>query len=410
MEEVFEELNQPSVSVLKRVLRNRGIPFDEGKVDKFVRAQSTRQVQAANPIPRGYVTSEKLHDVWFADLIDLTAAPSTGGHRYILCAQDVFSRKIWSRALKTKKAQEVAPAFAAILSEAGVRPNEIVVDKGREFQAAFKELADREGIELKTKTSMRQIATIDSAIGKFKSALARDLRKAKTNDWASRLEKVTKGQNGIPKEYLDDKAPKDVEGDVELQEELEDKNAEFQAENRRLVLERKLALEAAGAFRVMLERPTNFARGFKPRWSDKVYEVKTVPFHEVEAESGEKFLTKFTLPVPLESEATRPSGIEAARPAQAQARRVRVLDTLADEVKARIGRRTVALREVTEFLKTRNFRTAALEARLNMARPTIAFLQTFPSLFEIVPAPLGGVTKVRARRPDRRLRQKTTLQ
>ena len=65
----------------------------------------------------------------------------------------------------------------------------------------------------RVRTSLRSLATLDNAIGLLKKALARDLRKTQTDDWASRLQKVVKGQNNIPKDYLDGEEPEDVHGE-----------------------------------------------------------------------------------------------------------------------------------------------------------------------------------------------------
>ena len=46
VEAVFEELNFPSAPRLKRVLAARGIPFNANEVDRLVRGETTRQVQA----------------------------------------------------------------------------------------------------------------------------------------------------------------------------------------------------------------------------------------------------------------------------------------------------------------------------------------------------------------------------
>ena len=47
VEEVFEELNFPSVSKLRRVLDSRGIAYDKKEVDRLVKREATRQVQAS---------------------------------------------------------------------------------------------------------------------------------------------------------------------------------------------------------------------------------------------------------------------------------------------------------------------------------------------------------------------------
>ena len=125
IQEVFEELNFPSAPRLKRVLTARGTAFDVKDVDRLVKGESTRQVQAPVPLLTGKIAARAVNDVWFADLIDLTAAPSVGmkvaleptdeGEKYILVVQDVFSRRIFARPLKNKRPPTVLAAFRDIL-------------------------------------------------------------------------------------------------------------------------------------------------------------------------------------------------------------------------------------------------------------------------------------------------------
>ena len=76
VEAVFEELNFPSAPRLKRVLAERGIPFNASEVDRLVRKETTRQVQAPHYKFNGKIAASRLHSRWFADLIDFSAAPS----------------------------------------------------------------------------------------------------------------------------------------------------------------------------------------------------------------------------------------------------------------------------------------------------------------------------------------------
>ena len=76
VEAVFEELNFPSAPRLKRVLAARGIPFNANEVDRLVRGETTRQVQAPTYKFEGKIASSDLNSRWFADLIDFTAASS----------------------------------------------------------------------------------------------------------------------------------------------------------------------------------------------------------------------------------------------------------------------------------------------------------------------------------------------
>ena len=61
MEAVFEELNYPSAARLKRVLKDRGIPFDPKEVDILVKGESTRQVQAPAPLLTGKIAAKELN-------------------------------------------------------------------------------------------------------------------------------------------------------------------------------------------------------------------------------------------------------------------------------------------------------------------------------------------------------------
>ena len=81
----------------------------------------------------------------------------------------------------------------------------------------------------KRKEDINAIATIDTAIGNLKKALVRITRKAATNDWASKLQQVTRGQNNSPMEdYLEGQAPASVSTNEDLINLLEEKNANIQ--------------------------------------------------------------------------------------------------------------------------------------------------------------------------------------
>ena len=88
----------------------------------------------------------------------------------------------------------------------------------------FKELLETKGIvpRQKDKDDVTALATLDTAIGNLKTALARVARKAGTNDWAALLQKVTKGQTDLPNngECLNSAAPNEVVDNDELKAKL----------------------------------------------------------------------------------------------------------------------------------------------------------------------------------------------
>ena len=146
---------------------------------------------------------------------------------------------------------------------------------------------------------------------------------------------------------------------------------------------RAQALQDAGQFRIMLSTGGRFTRGFKPRWSDRVYRVARVDGAFVYDEDGNEYPTKFTQPVVGNAEALEPRRFEGGGSAQDEARKKRVLGELAEIVKNWIGFRTVALGTLGVFLSTHGFRAKALEARLNMRTPVMSFLRAFPDTFAV---------------------------
>lgn len=63
-------------------------------------------------------------------MLVLTSTPSNGGHKYILAAQDIWSRSLYTVALAVNKASSVAIAFRTLLGEAGVTPKQLNTDRG----------------------------------------------------------------------------------------------------------------------------------------------------------------------------------------------------------------------------------------------------------------------------------------
>ena len=147
-EEVFEELNFPSLLKLKKVLDSRGIAYEKKEIEKLVRREAVRQVQAPAYKFDGKIAARGINDRWFCDLIDFTAAPSDRGKRtglgetkegevYILVVQDVFSRFLWTEALTSKRFENVAKAFEDIMTRAGAKPRSCTSDLGPQFQGPF---------------------------------------------------------------------------------------------------------------------------------------------------------------------------------------------------------------------------------------------------------------------------------
>ena len=164
-----------------------------------------------------------MNERWQADLANMTSKPGGGGEDHILFVMDIFTRRVWARALKGSTAITTANAFESILEEASAKPVELNTDGGGEFSSSFSKMLERQGINHRVKPtpdSRNDIATLDSAMGTIKQALEKEKTVQRENDFTKVLDKVIKGYNASPHSHLDNEAPKDVEGNIGLRFEL----------------------------------------------------------------------------------------------------------------------------------------------------------------------------------------------
>ena len=417
-EEVFEELNFPSAQKLKRVLDSRGIAYDKKDIENLVRREAVRQVQAPKYKFDGKISALDVNHRWFCDLIDFTAAPSDRGKRgktkegevYILVVQDVFSRFLWTEALTSKRPEAVVNAFKDILSRSGGQAQSVTCDLGPEFTGPFQQFIEGQGIKFsqKRKEDINAIATIDTAIGQLKKALARDIRKVGTDDWASRLQKVTQGQNNNPiDEYLEGMPPSNVRNNPDLIYLLKQKNLGYSEHNQKRIEKRAKTIEDAGQFRIMEDTGGKFTRGFKPRFGE-VRQVQQISGAIVEDTKNKDHLTKFVLPVKDTTNDAGPRRIEQRGSALTDATRRSRLQPFANELIRFIRVKNVA--SVTAATASKHLRETmpGFAAAMRNLPSFGAFIRLFDSSLKLVTfSDSGGVSRVRlANEQRRRLRGK----
>ena len=402
IQNIYKELNFPSSDKLKSVLKSRGIPFNSKEIDRLTREDLNRAVQGPTYKFNGKIASSGLDERWFIDLIDFTSAPSDGGKKipileststgkkYILVAQDVFSRKIWAEALPDKRPTTVAEGFRYILSKSKRKPKTILSDSGAEFQNEFEQLIKGTlGIEMQHKDGTNDIATLDNAIGQLKKALARVMRQSLNDDWSDVLQKVVKGQNHIPnKEYLEGQSPDSVEGNPELIQHLREKNSEFTQINKNNASKRRGKLENAGGFLAPVVDKTGgpTQRGWKPNFDDKVHTITELNNKTVADERGNSYDTRFVNPTKVTTAtANPPSLIERPGSVLIRNKQREALRMYADQLseKLRVAGTMNMTAVHTHISDKQAFQDAAAKVRLNKASLYKIFVNLFPELFTL---------------------------
>ena len=184
LQALAKEIGYPSATKLWKAVQRYDLPINRKEVDAFVSKQSVRQVFKQRPRFDGKIVAVEINDRWAADLIDYTAKPSVGSDdrpsdapfQYILIVQDIFSRKLFVHALRSKTPEIVEQAFQSIVRRAGL-PDRLDTDDGPEFKGPFQQYLDEEHIYhvIADQRSKNARATLDAAIRVFRTQLALSL-------------------------------------------------------------------------------------------------------------------------------------------------------------------------------------------------------------------------------------------
>jgi len=401
---LFEELNRPSAARLKTALRARGIAYDPKVVDAVVSRSTEKQLQAPAYRYTGKITATAPNSRWSIDTINLTSRPSKG-YRYIVVAQDIFTRRLFAKASESVSPEAVARIFEGFVAEHGV-PKELNSDSGAEYTSrAFTDVLERLGIHHRVKSPQDKnaIATVDAAIGRLKKALL-----IGPGDWSERVQTVVRGMNKSPHSHLMESAPDDVEENDELVFELKKRAAQDMAQNSAAISRRKDALEKTGAFRTELPPKGAFRRGHHASFGGEVHQVASVDGAAVTDAQGREFATKFVRPVPAGSASVETAAAAGAGSALIESKQRRLMRPYVERLVQRIGRGgTTTLTNASRVLGgLAGFAAATREANIKQKHVTARTLRLFPELFAVRTSDEGGAATVRVvdSAPRRRIR------
>ena len=150
-----------------------------------------------------------------ADLIDYKRHQwNNRPYRYILVVIDCFSRYAWTRALKTKTAEESSIALDSILSDMPFKPRFFASDQGNEFSVANdflkRILVDKFKLKVYTLKGRTKSSIVERWNRTFKTRLERYFTSTNSTNWVKVLQAFTNNINNTVNRSIG-YAPADVD-------------------------------------------------------------------------------------------------------------------------------------------------------------------------------------------------------
>ena len=120
--------------VLLKRAKEKGLKVDIKFINRWLEQQRshTRHKRPKRTFKRRKILTLRPDRTWGADLVEIFGYDDSNfGKKYILVVQDLFSKKIWLRALKTKSRKEMDANFRSIIQEnQGRSPLRLWTDRG----------------------------------------------------------------------------------------------------------------------------------------------------------------------------------------------------------------------------------------------------------------------------------------
>ena len=237
------------------------------KILKYLRKNETHSLfkRRRKVFPRRRIITRYPGNIVQSDLIDMQKfSGRNSGYNFILVVIDCFSKKLWTRPLKTKRGDETADALRSILESMKYPVQTMIFDEGLEYVNKFVSNVLSEfnihSYHIKSKLKASSAERVNKTI---KQALWKIFHETKKTRWIDILDDVVDNYNSTYHNRIK-MAPNDVT--------WENRVTVFQNSFPKIKQRIACKLKKGDKVRVKLNKDL-FEKGFTQNWSDDIYTV-----------------------------------------------------------------------------------------------------------------------------------------
>jgi transposase InsO family protein len=255
--------------------------------------------------PGGHITAFQPNELWNVDIfVMLRYKKVNDGFNYFRVAIDVFTRKAYGVAMKTKDSISSREAISTIITSAN-KPRSILIDNDAGFLSSdggvgetFSTYLEKQGIALQTNAlkDHKAMGIIDNFALRLRKILSATSLKENSVRWIGQVDKILERYNNSPNSAIADITPNDASKEANNQTIL-DLNTKKNQGNKTVS-----DLKPEDKVRVNLLKNDANAKGSDPKWSAKVHTVKATQGKTITLDSNVRHKRHDLLKVPHDAE------------------------------------------------------------------------------------------------------------
>lgn len=209
-----------------------------------------------------------------ADLIDVRSlAHHNDGVKFILIVIDAFSRYLFAKALKDKRAMSVLQAFREIFSNLRLKPKTILCDAGTELKNQhFRNFLHEQNIKLIHPNSEVKCGIVERANRSIQNLMYSYMSHFEKNRYIDELNNITKTYNNRPHRTLKGLSPKQADTRRYYNEALDALNQHYQKSRDKT---RGPKYNVGDMVRVS-KLKSKFTRGYHEQWKRELFLIHDI--------------------------------------------------------------------------------------------------------------------------------------
>jgi hypothetical protein len=300
LEKYYKQFNFPASSTFVKQLKNEGIKITKKEIDDFLASRVEQQqttIQSNRKKLLGKIVAYRPLSLIQMDIFDMQNYTRTNkGYKYILCIIDVFTRKVWTYAMKKKDNDNVQESFKKFLQQSGIQnntPTILMSDNDSTFiNKSFQEILEKNKIihQPNIIDDHHALGLIDRFARTIKTIFTRLFVQTKSDNWIDHIDEIVANYNNNGHTAIDNIKPNDAFLKKNLKKiyNINYEKSLFNISVSDIDVNDKVRIKLKGKFR----------KGTDARYTDEVYTVTKVRGNSITLDDDKVYKRSSLLIVP----------------------------------------------------------------------------------------------------------------